>query len=247
MKNYNYPGKQFLIFVVRTETKMNIMKKTMYAAFVFAALGLTACKGESSDAEGTKESKETVKEDKATTYNVVAEESKIGWKGSWIAPTGEDGAMEEQKHHTGTVQITDGSVTKDGESLSGNFVIDMTTITNTDLEGKHSKSLEMHLKGVREGNEGEFFNVKKYSEVKVALNALKDGKADITIDVLGMKMDQTIPVKTKMDGDKMMMKGEFKIDFSALEFKMFTPDPEKPEEGHIDPNIEFNLKTTLKK
>lgn len=242
MKNYNYPGKQFFIFVVRTETKMNIMKKTIYAAFVFAALGLTACKGESSDAEGKKESKETVKEEKATTYNVVAEESKIGWKGTWIAPSGKDGAMEEQKNHTGTVQVTDGSITKDGESTTGNFVIDMTTITNTDLtEADGKPKLEGHLKSP------DFFNVEEYSKVQVALNGVKDGMADITINVLGMKMDETVPVKTKMEGDKMMMNGKFKIDFSALEFKMFTPDPEKPEEGNIDPNIEFNLKTTLKK
>lgn len=220
------------------------MKKTMYAAFVFAALSLTACKGESTDAEGGEEKKETVQEEKemATTYNVVADESKIGWKGTWIAPTGEDGAMEEQKHHTGTVQITEGSVTKEGEEVMGNFVIDMTTINNTDLtEADGKPKLEGHLASE------DFFNVEEYSKVNVSLNNIKDGMADITIDVMGMKMDETVAVETAKEGDKMMINGSFSIDFSALDFKMFSPNPEKPEEGHIDPNLDFNLKATLKK
>lgn len=226
------------------------MKKTMYAAFVFAALGLTACKGESTASEaenGDNKEMADEKKDMPTTYSLMAEESKLGWKGSWIAPTGENGEMEEQKHHTGTVQITEGTITKDGEDISGSFTIDMTTIENTDLDGKQKEGLEMHLKGKREDDKGSFFNVDEYSKVNVALNGIKDGKADITIDVLGMKLDETVPVETKMDGDKMMLNGKFSIDFSALDFKMFSPNPEKPEEGNIDSNIEFNLKTTLSK
>jgi polyisoprenoid-binding protein YceI len=224
---------------------MKIMKKTMYAAFVFAALSLTACKGESNDAEGGEEKKETVQEEEkemSTTYNVVAEDSKIGWKGTWIAPTGEDGAMEEQKNHTGTVQITEGSVTKKGEKTMGNFVIDMTTINNTDLtEADGKPKLEGHLASE------DFFNVEEYAKVNVALNSIKNGMAEITIDVMGMKMDETVAVETVKEGDKMMINGSFSIDFSALEFQMFSPNPEKPEEGHIDTSLDFNLKATLKK
>ena len=226
------------------------MKKTMYAAFVFAALSLTACKGESTDAEEQNtDNTEMSGEEKETptTFSVVAEESKLGWKGSWIAPTGENGEMEEQKFHTGTVQITDGSVTKDGEEITGSFTIDMNTINVTDLEGKEKEGLETHLKGVREDDKGSFFNVNEYANVTVALNAVKEGMADITIDVLGMKIDQTVPVETSMEGDKMMMNGKFSIDFASLGFRMFSPNPEKPEEGNIDSNIEFNLKTTLAK
>lgn len=221
----------------------------MYAAFVFAALGLTACKGEASDAEQNEDKQETAKEEKEmpTTYNVVAEDSKLGWKGSWVAPTGEEGAMEVQKFHTGTVQVTDGSLTKDGEEITGNFVIDMTTINVTDLEGEQKAGLESHLKGVREDDKGAFFNTDEYANVKVAVNSIKDGMADISIDVLGNKMDETVPVETSMEGDKMMLNGNFSVDFEALGFKMFSPNPEKPEEGNIDSKIEFNLKTTLSK
>merc|ERR1711991_115761 len=155
----------------------------------------------SSEGEGEMtDAKETVKEEKEmpTTFNVVAEESKLGWKGSWIAPTGENGEMEEQKHHTGTVQITDGSVTKDGDDISGNFTIDMTTIENSDLDGEQKAGLEMHLKGQREDDKGSFFNVDEYATVEVALNSIKDGMADITINVLGTDIEETVPVETKM-------------------------------------------------
>jgi polyisoprenoid-binding protein YceI len=221
---------------------MKIMKKTMYAAFVFAALSLTACKGESTDTEENNEENQEVVEQTPTTYNVIAEDSKLGWKGTWVAPTGEDGAMEEQKFHTGTVQITEGSVTQDGDEITGNFVVDMTSMNVTDLtEADGKPKLEGHLASE------DFFNVSEYAKVNVAVNGVKDGMADITVDVLGNKMDETIAVETSMEGDKMMMNGNFTVDFAALGFQMFSPNPEKPEEGNIDSNIEFNLKTTLSK
>merc|ERR1711991_248689 len=121
---------------------------------------------------------------------------------------------EEQKHHTGTVQITDGSVTKDGDDISGNFTIDMTTIENSDLDGEQKAGLEMHLKGQREDDKGSFFNVDEYATVEVALNSIKDGMADITINVLGTDIEETVPVETKMTIMKKTMYAAFV--FAAL-------------------------------
>jgi len=221
------------------------MKKTIYAAFVFAALGLTSCGGgETSDAEmsenKTEESNENTEKEMPTTYKLVGDESKLGWKGTWIAPTGEDGAMEEQKNHTGTVQFTEGSLTKDGDNVTGGFTIDMTTIENTDLtEADGKPKLEGHLASE------DFFNVEQFSKAKVMLNGMKDGMADITIDVMGMTMNETIPMSLTEENGAMMLTGEFDVDFSALEFGMFSPNPEKPEEGNIDPNLSFNVKAKL--
>jgi polyisoprenoid-binding protein YceI len=215
------------------------MKKTIYAAFVFAALGLTACNSGEEKTEETTENKEEKVE--TTKYSLVTSDSKIDWKGTWVAP-GEDGEMQEMKNHQGHVKFSDGSLTMKGEEVSGSFTIDMTTITNEDLGEEDRKAkLEGHLKSE------DFFNVSEYAKATVNLKSIKEGNANIVINVLGMEMEQTVPVMTKTKGDKMMMKGDFAIDFAKLGFKMFTPNPEKPEEGSISSTLDFSLDVVMKK
>ena len=218
------------------------MKKTIYAAFVFAALGLTACNS-SEEVETNEEtqSENVEKKVEVVEYNLVASESKVDWKGSWVAP-GEDGEMQEMKNHTGHLNFSDGSVTVEGEDVSGSFTLDMTTITNEDLGEEDGKAkLEGHLKSE------DFFNVSEYAKANVTLKSITDGNANIVLDVMGMKMEETVPVKTKMEGDKMMMMGDFTIDFADLGFKMFTPNPEKPEEGSISSKIDFSINIVAEK
>ncbi len=220
------------------------MKKTIYAAFVFAALGLTACKGDSEKTE-EKDNKKTEqqadkKENKVKKYGLVADESKIGWTGTWIKPAEEGDKMVEDKKHMGTVQLADGMITKDGDNVSGKFVVDLTTISNSDLEGKEKEKFLGHIKSP------DFFNVKEYAKADVKLKNIKDGSADIAIHIMDKKLEATVPVMTVTKGDKMMVEGNFSIDMSPLGFKMMSPNPKKPEEGHIDPSVDFKLKTTLK-
>ena len=220
------------------------MKKTIYSAFIFAALGLTACNsGEEASAKDETQA-ENKEEEKVETveYNLVASESHVDWRGAWIAP-GEDGEMQEMKHHTGNVQISEGNVTVEGEDVSGSFAIDMTTITNEDLadDEEQKAKIEGHL------SSEDFFNVSEYAKTDVTLKSVENGEANIVINVLGMEMEETVPVTTKMEGDKMMMTGDFTIDFADLGFKMFSPNPEKPEEGNINSKIDFTLHAVMEK
>lgn len=217
----------------------------MYAALIFAAFGMTACDGQ----EEKKESDDTSKEQEVKEMNYVlnAESSSLEWRGAWIAP-GEDGEMMEAKHHTGTVQISDGEVTVKGDDVSGTFTIDMSTIENTDLEEEDGKgNLESHLKGQSEDKEDHFFRVSEFPTAEVTLNSLKDGVADLTINVLGIDVNEKVNVETTMEGDKMMMHGEFDVDFAALSMPMTTPNPEKPEDGHVNPKIGFILHVDMDK
>jgi len=218
------------------------MKKTIYAAFVFAALGLTACNsGEEKKEENTENAENKEEKVEAIEYNIVASESKIDWKGTWVAP-GEDGEMKEMKNHEGHVKFSDGSVTKKGDDVSGSFTIDMTTITNEDLGEEDGKSkLEGHLKSE------DFFNVSKYATAGVQLKSIENGDANIVISVMGMEMEETVPVMTKTKDGKMMITGDFTVDFAKLGFDMFTPNPEKPEEGNISPKLDFSLDVVMKR
>lgn len=81
--------------------------------------------------------------------------------------------------HRGNVQIKSGSLELKNETIvSGIFVIDMTTITNTDLDSKESQQkLVGHLKS------DDFFGVETYPTATFAITKsaeLKNGKATIT-------------------------------------------------------------------
>ena len=79
------------------------------------------------------------------------EASKITWTGYKV--TGE---------HTGTINLQSGALVYEGEKLvGGSFVIDMTSIKNTDLEGDYKGKLEGHLKSA------DFFGVEKYPTAKL--------------------------------------------------------------------------------
>jgi hypothetical protein len=210
------------------------MKKVIYATLMFATIGLTSC--------GGAEEVEEVVEITTTEYTINTEETKLEWTGSWVVPT-EDGGQMEAKSHNGTVAITEGTVTVTGDTTTGSFTIDMSTIENADLAGDSTQkaNLEGHLMTP------DFFNIGEFSKVNVSLNGVKDGMAMITVDIMGNKMEQTIPVTTEMVGDKMMMHGEFPMDFTALNWRMATPNPEKPEEGNVSPVVNFHLHAVLDK
>ena len=62
--------------------------------------------------------------------------SKVVWKGYKVTGS-----------HEGTIAIQSGSLTFEEEKLTGGaFVIDMTTINTTDLEGEYKGKLDGHLK-----------------------------------------------------------------------------------------------------
>ena len=83
------------------------------------------------------------------TYKVVPEKSKITWLGEKV--TGE---------HTGNINIKMGEfIIKDKRIISGNFSIDMHSITDNDLTDETwNTKLVNHLKSE------DFFNVEKYPE-----------------------------------------------------------------------------------
>lgn len=91
---------------------------------------------------------------------VDTEQSTVKWVGKKV--TGQ---------HEGTIKLESGSLQFDGKTLTGgNFVIDMTSITVTDLEGKGKANLEGHLKS------DDFFGVEKHN--KATFTVTKVNKLD---------------------------------------------------------------------
>lgn len=116
----------------------------------------------------------------AGTYTIDAETSELKWTGYHLAKSYE---------HWGNVQLTSGTLTTDGEKItSGSFIIDMTTLTNGDIEdeGKNGK-LVSHLK-----NE-DFFDVNKYPEAQLVIKS-SEKTGENTFNTVG---DLTIKGITK--------------------------------------------------
>ena len=88
-----------------------------------------------------------------TTYKVDTTASNIIWNAEKV--TGK---------HTGNVKIKNGVLQVDhGKLIGGSFEIDMTSITNIDLEGEWAAKLVGHIKS------DDFFGVDKYPSAKFVI------------------------------------------------------------------------------
>ncbi|UCE93484.1 MAG: YceI family protein [Flavobacteriaceae bacterium] len=110
---------------------------------------------------------------------VKTETSSVTWKGYKVTGS-----------HVGTIALKQGSLEfKEGALIGGEFIMDMASIENTDLEGEYKGKLEGHLKS------DDFFGVATYPTAKLVFNKVKStGKnsyevtGDLTIK------DKTNPV-----------------------------------------------------
>ena len=88
---------------------------------------------------------------------INAAKSKITWKAYKVAGG-----------HVGTVQLKEGALIFDKEKLTGGaFVVDMGTLTPTDLKGEMKGKLEGHLKS------DDFFSVDNHSTSKLVFTDVK--------------------------------------------------------------------------
>jgi polyisoprenoid-binding protein YceI len=118
------------------------MKKSILSIALVAVFGLTA----TASTPIEKEKKE-----------VKVDESTVTWKGYKVTGS-----------HEGTIALESGFLTMDnGELVGGEFVVDMSTLSNTDLEGDSKGKLEGHLKS------DDFFGVEKHPTAKLAFTSVK--------------------------------------------------------------------------
>ncbi|WP_178987753.1 YceI family protein [Winogradskyella schleiferi] len=134
---------------------------------------------------------------------VDIEKSSVTWKGYKV--TGQ---------HEGTINLASGKLTFDGETLTGGtFVMDMTSINTTDLEGEYKGKLDGHLKSA------DFFGIEKFPVATLEFINVsgKDGnykvKANLTIK------ETTKPVEFSMTVNKNSAKASLEIDRTEYDIK----------------------------
>lgn len=186
------------------------MKKSNLKMIIimFITLGVSSCKDATKQSETSAPKQTLAPTQEATPYAVTSENSTIAWLGS--KPTGS---------HTGTITIKEGVFYLQEATIeSGKFVIDMNSITVTDLDQNSGKeSLESHLKGTVEGKEGDFFNVLKYPTATFEVTDVKDvaGKTMMSGNLTMLSISQNIsfPVQITNQDNMVQVKSEtFTID-----------------------------------
>ncbi len=94
---------------------------------------------------------------KSEKKEIKTENSSVVWKGYKVTGS-----------HEGTIAIKSGSLVFNEDKLTGGtFIINMTTITNTDMEGEYKGKLEGHLKS------DDFFGVEKNPTATLVFKKVK--------------------------------------------------------------------------
>ena len=124
--------------------------------------------------------------------------------------------------HEGTIQLKSGELEiKDGKLVGGEFIIDMTSIKNTDIEDEEYRDkLEKHLK------DDDFFGVEEHSESKLKITKVIDPEiesenyqivADLTIK--GITHSINFSSEVKINNDAFLATSTIKFDRTKWDIK----------------------------
>lgn len=143
-------------------------KITLLAAT--AALVLASCAGNPEGKKAdTKDSVVVENQVSGDAFTVDTAQSSVVWTGTKVTGS-----------HTGTVAIKSGNViVENGVIKGGKFVLDMNTISSTDLEGEWKEKLDGHLKA------DDFFAVETYPEASFEITEVKAGATPSDLVVSG--------------------------------------------------------------
>ena len=178
-------------------------------AILFLGLAVLSCKKAKNEVDANKAEEVSEIAAQAERYVANAETSTITWKG--IAPT---------KAHNGTINISEGYLAfEDGSLAGGNFIIDMNSIENIDLEDeKFNAKLVGHLKSP------DFFDVEKnaYSVFAITGVEKKNDKLMVkgNLTIKGIKKNIEFPAVVTMNGEEVTFKSEtFSLDRTEWDVK----------------------------
>ena len=104
-------------------------------------------------------------------YNIETVQSQITWTGREVSTS----------YHYGTLDFISGNFEiSNGAIVNGEFIVDMTSINNQDMEGDRKARLEGHLKS------DDFFSVESYPTAAISINSselISDGKWNVSADL----------------------------------------------------------------
>ena len=104
-------------------------------------------------------------------YNIETVQSQITWTGREVSTS----------YHYGTLDFVSGNFEiSNGAIVNGEFIVDMTSINNQDMEGDREARLEGHLIS------DDFISVESYPTAAISINSselISDGKWNVSADL----------------------------------------------------------------
>lgn len=101
-------------------------------------------------------------------YNIDTSQSQIIWTGREVSTSSHYGTLD---FVSGNFEISNGLI------VNGEFIVDMTSINNQDMEGDSKEKLEGHLKS------DDFFSVESHPSAAISINSselISDGKWNVS-------------------------------------------------------------------
>lgn len=209
------------------------MKKVFYGIVSLALMSVVSACSESDKAadvveEVIEEIVEEEVEDKGIygIYSMLPEESTLTW-------TGRLAGDEDAKSHTGTVYLANGRLTVNNDKYEGGVVVDLNKIVNEDLTEEEDK--EMLISQLSSDN---FFNIGRYDNVKVIIEAGSLEEAKVTLFMMGGDLELTLPLQAEFNRQTGRITGSFDVDFSSFEIPGMQKSGSK---DFVSPIISFEL------
>jgi len=142
---------------------MNVTMKNVLGAFIIGGVvmaGIVSCGGPSGNKVESGEAQDAAS-GKGETYSVDVAESVIEWEGAKLA-----------YGHNGTISLSSGTLTLDaGQITGGEFVIDMNSIVNLDIEDpEKNKQFVGHMKSA------DFFETETYPSARFVITGVTGGQ-----------------------------------------------------------------------
>ena len=173
------------------------MKKIIVSTLFVALLAACGSPSASTEASEAKEAAEVTATNE--TYTIAPAESMVAWKGT--KPTGDS--------HTGTVNITEGSLSTEGGVLTaGEFVLDLTSLAGTDvgMDDETKAKLIGHLSA------GDFFETDKYPTASFVMSGATADSLTGNLTIKDVTKSITIPYFFQADNGRATATASFSID-----------------------------------
>lgn len=167
----------------------------------------------------------------AQLKKVDVTKSNIAWIGKKV--TGQ---------HNGTINLKEGNLIFKGKNLSGgSFIVDMTSLTATDLTGEYQEKLNGHLKA------DDFFGTEKFQTSKLVFKKIADKgngvynvTGDLTLKDVTAPINFTITVKgAKANTNLKIDRTKFGIKYGSGSFFDSLGDKAIADEFELNVNLQF--------
>ncbi len=176
----------------------------------------------------------------AANLNLSSDNSKLEWEGKKVS-----GA------HQGLVTLKSGKIEvgAENELTGGEIVVDLTSITVTDLQGEWADKLVGHLKS------DDFFSVDKHPTAVFKIESVKKVKGNTykvsgPLTIKGKSEKQSFDVTVKAGDDKVTVTGDIKVDRTAYGVKYGSGkffDPKTLGDKMIDDKFSIKLNLVANK